>query len=73
MANQSGGFEGEGAEEAAVAFGGEPQEVPDGFTSDAETPSAQELDAREERFTGPRKPMGPEEEEGVPPTVPDEG
>lgn len=73
MADQSKGYEGEGAQEAAVAFAGEPQEVAAGFTSDAEPPSAQELDAREERFTGPRKPMGPEEEEGVPPTVPDEG
>lgn len=72
MPNGDTGFEEEGAQEAAVAYGGEPQEAAEGFISDVATPSAEELDTREEHFSGPRKPMGPTEEEGVPPTTPDE-
>jgi hypothetical protein len=48
---------------AAVASAGEPSESLDTRTLTAaaaeEGVSPEELDAREERFTGPRKPMGP--------------
>ena len=48
--------------EASVGYAGEPsgsldaRDLPAAVT---EGPSPEDLDAREERFTGPRKPMGP--------------
>lgn len=61
-----------GAEDAALAQAGEPsepsealEETPDG------TPTPEELDARNEHFNRPRKPMGPTPGQ-VPETIPEE-
>jgi len=61
------------AETASVADGGEPQRLngPDGPQAAQAPPTAQELDARDEAFAGPRKPMGPVDDVNVE-TVPDE-
>jgi len=62
------------AENANVADAGEPQGLsqegaPQAESADAgETPSAEDLDARNEAFARPRKPMGPVESN--PETVP---
>ena len=58
------------AEDAALASAGEPSEMPEGALEERPGPTADELDAREERF-GPRKPMGPTAGM-VPETVPEE-
>jgi hypothetical protein len=60
------------AEDAAVAQAGEPHGSSESMelTPDEGTPTPAELDAREEDFTGPRKPMGPTEE--IPETTPEE-
>jgi hypothetical protein len=62
----------EGSEDAALAQAGEPQEESEALEArpDEGAPSPEELDAREERFTRPRKPMGPTRE--VEETVPEE-
>jgi hypothetical protein len=62
----------------AVASAGEPSEAPDtrdlSGAEEEEGPSPEELDAREEKFTGPRKAMGPTgREDDVPETIPEEG
>ena len=61
--------------DAAVASAGEPHgsvdsERPQAESRSADRPSAEELDAREEHFTRPRKAMGPTTE--IPETVPEE-
>jgi hypothetical protein len=75
MSNQEHRPDTEPETDAAVADAGEP----DGSTDTRDVtreagvgPSPQELDEREERLTGPRKPMGPEEPEDAPETTPDE-
>lgn len=64
----------EGHEDALVASAGEPQDLSqmEGMLADLPGPSAADLDAREEHFSGPRKPMGPMEDDDVPPTEPEE-
>ena len=61
---------------AAVDSAGEPsgaQDTRDLSVQEEEGVSQEELDAREESFTGPRKPMGPTERAGdVPETTPAE-
>jgi len=60
------------AETAFVGNAGEPHRAGGaGRQADEAPPTAEELDAREERFTRPRKPMGPVES-STPETVPDE-
>ncbi len=58
---------------AAVGFAGEPSRSQDTRDLAAEEAgvSPEELDALEEKFTGPRKPMGPPEPD-VPETTPEE-
>ena len=65
------------AENASVAQAGEPQGLDQQGTPQAEspqgddgTPTPEELDARNEAFSGPRKPMGPVEDVN-PETVPE--
>jgi hypothetical protein len=63
------------ATDASVGYGGEPHgsaDTRDVTPEEGAGPTPEELDAREERFTGPRKPMGPEKEAEVPETIPDE-
>lgn len=60
---------------AAVGYAGEPSgsaDTRDLAAAEQEGPSPEELDAKEEAFTGPRKPMGPAEEDDVPETTPQE-
>lgn len=62
-------------EDAAVAQAGEPHGAAETreLTKDDGAPSPADLDAREENFTGPRKPMGPPPEgDPVPETTPQE-
>jgi hypothetical protein len=66
---------GEERTEAAVGYGGEPhgsEDTRDATRRERAGPDPEDLDAREEQLTGPRKPMGPTEEPDVPETVPDE-
>lgn len=59
--------------DASLAQAGEPQrlsEARDESEGAAQTPSHEELDARESNFTRPRKPMGPTE--GIAQTSPEE-
>jgi len=60
---------GEHAQDAALAHAGEPQRSSEA-RADERAPSREELDAREERVTRPRKPMGPTNE--VEQTLPEE-
>jgi hypothetical protein len=62
----------DGHEDASVAFAGEAQHAVEGqgVMADRPGPTPEELDAREEQFNRPRKPMGPVDEEDVPPTTP---
>jgi hypothetical protein len=78
MSSDSEGTAAEMAGSASVAQAGEPEGLDEaggpqvaGQQSDAATPSAEELDARNEAFSGPRKPMGPVGS-STPQTVPDE-
>ncbi len=60
---------------ASVGSAGEPSgshDTRDVSAAAEEGPSPEELDAREEEFTGPRKPMGPEGGDDVPETTPEE-
>jgi hypothetical protein len=68
------------AEDAALAHAGEAQSLPGPGEPRAmeepagkkpKKPTAKQLDAREKKFTGPRKPMGPTQGQ-VPETVPEE-
>jgi hypothetical protein len=76
--SQDGSTSPEMAESASVGQAGEPQRLDDLRADQAEggvagdgTPTPEELDARNARFSGPRKPMGPVDQ-GTPETVPDE-
>ncbi|MBA2308087.1 MAG: hypothetical protein H0W01_02020 [Pseudonocardiales bacterium] len=62
----------EHAQDAALAHAGEPQRSSEAreARADEQAPSREELDAREERVTRPRKPMGPTNE--VEQTLPEE-
>ena len=67
------------AENASVGQAGEPQGLnqqgaPQAQNAQAEdaTPAPEELDARNEAFSGPRKPMGPVESGTPQQTIPDE-
>jgi hypothetical protein len=62
-----------GAEDAALAHAGEPSEPSEAhaLTAEESTPTPEELDARNEHFSGPRKPMGPTAGQ-VPETIPGE-
>ena len=67
------------AENASVGQAGEPQGLnqqgaPQAESPQAEdaTPTPEELDARNEAFSGPRKPMGPVESGNPQQTVPEE-
>lgn len=70
----------EDVEEASAASAGPEHRLPGGENAamaDQERPTAQELDEREARMSGPRKPMGPTEDrprldDGVEPTEPEE-
>ena len=63
--NDLGGSEAPGDQGAnsAVESAGEPSRSEDtrGLSAEQEGVTPEELDRREERFTGPRKPMGPSE------------
>lgn len=63
--------------DASVASAGTPHGSRDEREADREEgagPAPADLDERERRLTGPRKPMGPEDDaEDVPETQPDEG
>jgi hypothetical protein len=64
------------ATDASVGHGGEPHGSTDtrDLTPEEDVgPAPEELDAREEHFTGRRKPMGPTAEPEIPETIPDEG
>jgi hypothetical protein len=61
--------------DARVADAGEPhgaQDTRDVVREEGVGPAPEELDEREERFTGPRKPMGPTEQDDIPETIPDD-
>jgi hypothetical protein len=60
-----------GAQDAAVASAGEPQQLDDRAPAAAAAPTAEDLDAREANFTRPRKAMGPETDD-APETIPEE-
>jgi hypothetical protein len=67
------------AENASVGEAGEPQgldqqgaPLADSPQGEEGTPTEQELDARNEAFSGPRKPMGPVESGNPQQTVPEE-
>jgi hypothetical protein len=77
MSQDSEGTSVEMAENASVGQAGEPQGLnqqgaPQAESPQAEdaTPTPEELDARNEAFSGPRKPMGPVESVN-PETVPE--
>ncbi|MFN2477732.1 MAG: hypothetical protein ABR615_00950 [Pseudonocardiaceae bacterium] len=71
MSNQISHPDHEGAEDAALAHAGEPSKPSEAheLTADEGTPTPEELDARNEHFSGPRKPMGPTSGQ-VPETIP---
>ena len=78
MSQDSEGTTVEMAENASVGQAGEPQGLDQQGAPRAESPQAEdgtptpeELDARNEAFSGPRKPMGPVESVN-PQTVPEE-
>lgn len=73
MTHESTGPAEEMAELASVAEAGEPQgaEASRGPQAEQAPPTPEQLDEREARFTGPRKPMGPEQS-GISETVPDQ-
>ncbi len=60
MSQDSSGTTSEMAESASVADAGEPERLEEGGPQeDIAPPSPQDLDARDEQFSRPRKPMGP--------------
>ena len=60
-----------GAEDAALASAGEAHtEETEEAKEEIRPPTPEELDTREENFTGPRKPMGPTQD--VAETIPEE-
>jgi len=66
MTESGNGTQAEMAENASVAQAGEPQGLDEQGAPLADipqdgdgTPTPEELDARDEAFSGPRKPMGP--------------
>jgi hypothetical protein len=78
MTESSNGTQAEISENASVAQAGEPQGLDQQGAPQAEspqgedgTPTPEELDARNEAFSGPRKPMGPVESVN-PESVPEE-
>ena len=78
MSQPGDGTSTEMAENASVAQAGEPQGLDQQGAPQAEsvhdgdaTPTPEELDARDEAFSGPRKPMGPVESVN-PESVPEE-
>ncbi len=76
MKNQPGSDDEPGSEgaNAAVGYAGEPTAPAETreLSAEDEGPSPEEFDAREQRFTGPRKPMGPSGDDDVPETTPEE-
>jgi hypothetical protein len=79
MSQPGAGASPEMAENASVGYAGEPQGLDEqgrpraqAAEADDATPTPQELDARNEAFSGPRKPMGPGESGTPQETVPDE-
>jgi hypothetical protein len=74
MSQDSGDPPVEMAESASVGQAGEPQRADraGGPQEEQAPPTPEELDARDEVFSRPRKPMGPVET-GNPETIPDEG
>jgi len=58
-----------GAEDAALASAGEPH-TEEEAKEEIRPPTPEELDAREENFAGPRKPMGPTQDAAE--TIPEE-
>jgi len=79
MSQPSDGTSAEMAENASVAQAGEPQGLneqgapqAEGAQAEDATPAPEELDARNEAFSGPRKPMGPVDSSTPQQTVPDE-
>ena len=80
MSQDSDGTSVEMAENASVAQAGEPQGLnqqgapqAEGAEAEDATPSQEELDARNEDFSRPRKPMGPVESSSPQQTIPEEG
>ena len=72
MSQDTSGTPTEMAESASVADAGEPQRAEAGGPQEREAPpSPQDLDARDEQFSRPRKPMGPVESAN-PETIPTE-
>jgi hypothetical protein len=72
MSQDSSDMEMEMAESASIAEAGEPErDEAGGPQAEEAPPSPQDLDARDEQFTRPRKPMGPVEA-GNPETIPTE-
>jgi hypothetical protein len=63
--------------DASVGHAGEPhgsEDTRDVTREEGVGPAPEDLDAREEEFTGPRKPMGPPgADDDVPETTPEEG
>jgi hypothetical protein len=63
--------------DASVSHAGEPHgstDTRDVTREEGVGPAPEDLDAREEAFTRPRKPMGPtERQDDVPETIPPEG
>jgi hypothetical protein len=63
--------------DASVASAGKPhgsRDTRERLREQGAGPPPEDLDEREQRLTGPRKPMGPDDEQDeVPETVPDEG
>jgi len=79
MTQPSDGTSAEMAENASVGEAGEPQGLneqgapqAESAQAEEETPTPEELDSRNEAFSGPRKPMGPAESSISQETVPDE-
>ncbi len=65
----------EGSAHASVASAGEPHGSSDtrDLAFEAGGPTPEELDAREEKLAGPRKPMGPTDgDDDVPETIPED-
>jgi hypothetical protein len=76
--SQDGSTSADMAESASVGQAGEPQRLGDLSATQGEdaeagdgTPTPEQLDERNERYGGPRKPMGPVDQ-GPAETVPDE-
>jgi len=79
MSQDTGGTSAEMAETASVGQAGEPQGLnqqgapqEESLGEEEQAPTPQDLDERNEAFSGPRKPMGPVDSSNPPPTEPDE-